>query len=572
MPENRFTFEISLSILDHLGRNLYRSFATVLGEAISNAWDADAENVHIYIDRENSNFFIKDDGIGMTAEDFQNKFLKIGYSKRKEGSAASAKGRPFIGRKGIGKLALLSCADKITVISKVSGGDYVGGVIDNSGLDEAITNDLTPQQYPLENWEADKLSQYTSEHERGTIIRFENIKDGIKNSLDFLKKITALYFRFSLLDDSFNIYINDEKIMLDHLDALAQKTQFLWNINDLDDPYISQKLTNLKEAGKSIQMEGSVKGFVASVSKPSDLKITTTDERASVDLFVNGRLRERDILKHIPTARVAENYFYGQIHFNDLDDEKDRFTSSREGIIADDPKYKDFLDTLRKKILVIVADWDDLRRKYRKDGDPENENVPSKERKAEELYNAVSKEYDLPEDSENKQKIDGWVGDLRDDAKYNLASYAECFVSENLLRRHIGESELTPTACTNTDQSGKTCIDRYDSKTGNTSMCEYCKGERGKQSLQQQKSDAGTSIQIRNAEDNLLLYLDYVDLAKIIENDILKDEDKPYKPLRNSVMHTSRLTEEAKTKLTSVFDNVVATVKKLVGGSGEEKS
>ena len=104
MPDNRFTFEISLSVLDHLGRNLSRSCAPVLGEAISNAWDADSENVHIYIDRENNNFFIKDDGIGMTAEDFQNKFLKIGYSKRKEGAAASAKGRPFIGRKGIGKL------------------------------------------------------------------------------------------------------------------------------------------------------------------------------------------------------------------------------------------------------------------------------------------------------------------------------------------------------------------------------------------------------------------------------------------------------------------------------------
>jgi len=66
MPNNEFTFEISLSVLDHLGRNLYRSFATVLGEAISNAWDADAENVHIYIDRENNNFFIKDDGNGYT--------------------------------------------------------------------------------------------------------------------------------------------------------------------------------------------------------------------------------------------------------------------------------------------------------------------------------------------------------------------------------------------------------------------------------------------------------------------------------------------------------------------------
>ena len=72
--DNRFTFEISLNILNHLGRNLYRSFVTVLGEAISNAWDADAQNVHLYINRENNSFIIKDDGIGMSRDDFQNKF------------------------------------------------------------------------------------------------------------------------------------------------------------------------------------------------------------------------------------------------------------------------------------------------------------------------------------------------------------------------------------------------------------------------------------------------------------------------------------------------------------------
>ena len=80
-----FTFEISLSVLNHLGRNLYRSFGTVLGEAISNAWDADAQNVRIYLDPDKNGFWIKDDGVGMSPDDFQNKFLKIGYSKRKSG-------------------------------------------------------------------------------------------------------------------------------------------------------------------------------------------------------------------------------------------------------------------------------------------------------------------------------------------------------------------------------------------------------------------------------------------------------------------------------------------------------
>lgn len=236
-----FSFEISLSVLNHLGRNLYRSFATVLGEAISNAWDANAENVYIYIDKEKNSFFIKDDGVGMTSDDFQNKFLKIGYSKRKEGKASPKKNRPYIGRKGIGKLALLSCADKITVISKKRGGNYIGGVIDNSGLDQAITDDLTPKEYTLGKWRLDTFSRHTKDHDQGTIIYFENIKDGIKHSLGFLKKIIALYFRFSLLDHDFNIFVGDDLVTHECLDDLASKTEFLWKINDLDDPYI-QKL------------------------------------------------------------------------------------------------------------------------------------------------------------------------------------------------------------------------------------------------------------------------------------------------------------------------------------------
>lgn len=84
MIDNDLNFNISLSVLNHLGRHLYRSFTTVLGEAISNSWDADAKNVHVFIDKERNRFVIKDDGIGMSKNDFQEKFLKIGYSKRKE--------------------------------------------------------------------------------------------------------------------------------------------------------------------------------------------------------------------------------------------------------------------------------------------------------------------------------------------------------------------------------------------------------------------------------------------------------------------------------------------------------
>ncbi|MFA5783243.1 MAG: ATP-binding protein [Phycisphaerae bacterium] len=545
--DKSFTFEISLSVLNHLGRNLYRSFITVLGEAISNAWDADAENVWIYLDRENNSFFIKDDGTGMTTDDFQNKFLRIGYSKRKEGKTSHLKKRPYIGRKGIGKLALLSCADKIVVITKKYGGDYIGGVIDNSGLDKAITDDLTPKDYTLGTYNPDTFIKYTKGHRKGTIVYFENAKDGVKHSLDFLKKTIALYFRFSLLDKEFNIFIDDEIVTHECLNDLASKTQFLWKINNLHDPYVKslQKNFELKEEGK-LTLNGNIEGFIASVEKPRHLKIITTDERVGVDLFVNGRLRERDILKHIPTARVVESYLYGQIHFNDLDDDADRFTSSRENIVADDPKYKGLLDTLKSDVLnKILDDWDRWRVKHKYDGDPENARISKKERKAGELYNAVTEEYALPKESENRKKVENWVNDLSDDARFNFESYAECFISENLIREYIGERNI-PLTTEAQKEARKWIEEEIRSKgAGNISI-----------DIRREKTDLNylSMAYLANLKDKK-------DPAKYAS---LAREAREYKPMRDAVAHTALLTDEAKRKLTTVYENIKGRIKTLL--------
>jgi len=551
MKKNKpFTFEISLSVLNHLGRNLYRSFITVLGEAISNSWDADAENVWIYINKKKNSFFIKDDGTGMTGDDFQNKFLKIGYSKRKEGKVSPQKNRPYIGRKGIGKLALLSYADRIAVISKKRGGKYVGGVIDNSGLDKAITEDLTPKEYPLGRWEPATFSKYTKDHNQGTIVYFENIKDEIKHSLDFFKKAIALYFRFSLLDKDFNIFVEDELITPDCLDDLVSKTEYLWKINDIDDPYINklqEKFTPENNEEKQLKVKSNIKGFIASVQLPRHLKIITTDEKIGVDLFVNGRLREKDILKHIPTARVVESYLYGQIHFNDLDDDVDRFTTSRESIVAEDPKYKELLDYVRSKIISkILEDWDAWRRKHRKDGDSENTRISKKQRKAGELYNAVSEEYVLPKDSENRKKVDGWVNVLSGDAVYNFASYADCFISENLIRNYIQEESvrLSPEA--------------------QRDIAEWKKRER------QNKRTGNINIDLRQGAADVS-YLDMPGLANLADKsrtqNSLHHDAKQYRPIRDALMHTALLTDEAKRKLTTVYDNIKGRIKALLSGN-----
>ncbi len=545
---SQFTFEIALSVLNHLGRNLYRSFMTMLGEAVSNSWDADAGNVWIYVDRERDSLVVKDDGEGMNADDFQNKFLKIGYSKRREG-ARSAKNRPYIGRKGIGKIALLSCARRISILTRKSADDeYVSGVIDNSGLDDAIKNDLTPDQYALGKVDEALFQKYQKGHEHGTIIYFETITEGVRKSIDQLRKLVALHFRFSLIDNGFKIHVEDKPITLDDLDDLAKNTQFLWNINDLDDPYVSQKLVppTLKEQAP-ITARGSFKGFIASVRKPRNLKIFTTEEKVGVDLFVNGRLRERDLLRHIPTARLYESYLYGQIHFDELDDETDRFTSNREGIVADDPKFKELLTMLQDEVMRQIADqWDEWRIKHREEGDPENPRLSPRERKSRDLFNIVSEDYSLPDESAQKRRVDKWVDKLAEDAQFNFSSYAECFISENLIRKYIEDKKipLSPEAASERDKWKNREIDN--------------------------KNKANISIDIRRSNSDLS-YLSMDDLANLVDKarEPLKQaglsrDATEYKPMRDALAHTALLTNVGKKKLTAVYENIKARVRALL--------
>lgn len=543
----KFTFEISLSVLNHLGRNLYRSFMTVLGEAISNSWDADANNVWVYIDRGRKSLVVKDDGIGMNAEDFQNKFLKIGYSKRREGSR-SAKNRPYIGRKGIGKIALLSFAQRISILTRRSPEDgYVGGIIDNSGLDEAIKSDLTPDEYPLGEVDESLFAQYLEGHSHGTIIYFENITEGVRNSIAQIRKLIALYFRFSLIDESFRIYVDDRLITLDDLDGLARNTQFLWNINELDDPYVKEKLVppTLEEQA-SISTRAPIRGFIASVRKPRNLKIFTTEEKVGIDLFVNGRLRERDLLRHIPTARIYESYLYGQIHFDELDDEVDRFTSNREGIVADDPKFRELLSVLQKEVIPKIADqWDEWRIKHREEGDSENPRLSPRERKSRDLFNVVSEDYALPEESTQREKVDKWVSELAEDAQFNFTSYAECFISENLIRKYIEEKgiPLSPEAMRERDK--------------------------WKERETENKNRANISIEIRRSSSDLS-YLSMDHLANLVDKvDPIKEaglsrDAKEYKPMRDAVAHTALLTDLAKQRLTAVYENIKARIRILL--------
>lgn len=547
---SEFNFAISLSVLNHLGRNLYRNFITVLGEAISNSWDAEAKNVWISFDKANNSFFVKDDGKGMDAEDFQTKFLKIGYSKRKELGAKSDSGRPFIGAKGIGKLALLSCADRITIFTRNDlSEDYVGGVIDNSGLDAAITNDLEPGQYQLEVADEQLLNGKADDHETGTIIVFEGAERILRTSEDQIRKLLALSFHFSLLDDNFTIHVNGDPVGLEDLEALTSKTEFVWKINSYDEKF-AESFVNLKEQVDAPDTDLDVTGFIATVEKPSDLNIRGKGERATVDLFVNGRLREKNIISHLPSQRIVESYVYGQIHFNGMDGDGDSpFTSSREGVVADDENFQALIAYLADDLFSqVIAQWDDLRWKYKQEGDDENPKRTKKQRRAAGLVNAAENELTKGIGGAQGDLVDSWVNAFRNDANFNVECYVDCFLSENLVRKYMAHASIDLT-----EPAQKLVTDYRDKET-------------------KALEEANINFDLRSEADDLN-YLDMRALAINAEGAKHNQQGKPtplfkssidFKPARDAMSHTALLTQTAKDHLSLTFQNIVGRIRNLL--------
>lgn len=432
------------------------------------------------------------------------------------------------------------------VASKIEGGEVIGGIIDNSRLDNAIKDDLDSHEYTLGRLERD-FNEYISKLQHGTLILFETVNNGIFNTVEYVNKAVALYFRFAMLDEDFHIYINGKEITEKLLSDFSNNTQFLWKINEIKDPMIDA-MENLKEISM-LESNLPIKGYIASVKKPSQIKIRGTQEKVTIDLFVNGRLREKDILRHIPTARIVENYVYGQIHYDSLDTggSKDIFTSSREGVISDDPLFKDFLAEVEKLFKQIIEDWDIFRRKYGDDGDPDNKTISRKARKAQELYSSIIDEFDESKSFARKGgQVEQWVQELAEEAQFNIPSYTECFISENLLRKYTAFTQILPTKEVKAE------------------------AEKWKEREAENKEKANISYDVRKS-DSLTFYLDMTYLSNWIDKAKNKTEDAGlsrsaiiYKPMRDAVGHTSLLTDIAKQRLSLEYENIKARLVKLL--------
>jgi hypothetical protein len=133
----RTRLKTSDRVIARVTDGIYRQPASALRELISNAWDADANNVTILTDAPRfSRIYVRDDGVGMSYESLAHLLHSIGGSakRREEGqrlgiSASddpdrSPGGRPLIGKIGIGLFSVSQLSHRFRIITKVRDADY----------------------------------------------------------------------------------------------------------------------------------------------------------------------------------------------------------------------------------------------------------------------------------------------------------------------------------------------------------------------------------------------------------------------------------------------------------------
>ena len=357
----KYQMTVSLNVLRHLGLGLYSNVPAVLSEVVANSWDADAEHVRISIDPAEGRVVIEDDGHGMTVDDANQKYLYVGYERRKSEPRTPRFDRPVMGRKGIGKLSLFSIARTVQVYS-VAGGQKHGFVMDSAEIEEKIGSSREGQYEPT------AVPSAEVDLERGTCIILTNMKRQLHWTGRALRRRLARRFSIIGSEHHFEIELDGEAITATDRDY-QDKVQYIWTFGDLG-RRVADTANNLEEmeerSGKVQEESGlEIDGWIGTAAMAGQLKDNETSESINkLVVMVRGKLAQEDILEEFGEGGLYTKYVFGEIHadFLDIDDEDDIATTSRQKLIEEDPRYQALKTKLQGELKFVQGRWTDLRR------------------------------------------------------------------------------------------------------------------------------------------------------------------------------------------------------------------
>jgi len=187
-----------------IGTNMITNVRVSITELIANAWDAGATQVDIQWpeNSDQNEFYIRDNGTGLSQEQFQDRFMRISYNRVNEQGklvtfpeGVEAGKRVAFGKNGIGRLAAFCFADKYFIESTPNGNDKISYKL-KRGTEVSLLAEPVEAQFEFKK--------------SGTVIYTKEFKGRSIDLVDLRKEIGMRF----LSDPNFQIFVNKQKIDL----------------------------------------------------------------------------------------------------------------------------------------------------------------------------------------------------------------------------------------------------------------------------------------------------------------------------------------------------------------------
>ena len=350
---HRYAMAADHCTIRHLGALLYSDAPAAMSEAVANAWDADASRVDIRT--ADDRITIQDDGCGMTVGDANEKYLRVGYERRKREGSKTKGGRDAMGRKGIGKLSLFAIADTVTVHS-VKDGERHGFAMRVKDIEGATRAEGQYHPEPIEP---------AADLARGTRITLTDLKH--KSYPARLRKRLAR--RFSVIGEikGFAVSIDGSEIGVKDR-GYCENLQYVWVFGGKRGR-IDRETAGARKFREEVEINlngrsARLRGWMGTVHRAGQLKDAEAgDNMNKVAVMVRGKAAQEDILGEFSEIGVYSGYVVGEVHADFLDDDhgEDVITTGRQRINEDSRGYKALKDAVRRALKIIEQKWNELR-------------------------------------------------------------------------------------------------------------------------------------------------------------------------------------------------------------------
>ena len=336
MSEKELTMTFDPNTIEHLGIRMYSTLPPVLAELIANAYDADAENVFLKLaDQEaEKEIVIEDDGLGMSFDDINDRFLRIGRNRRIEDNAEiTPKGRKIIGKKGLGKLSFFGIAHEIEIATKKEGKENIFLM-----SWEAIKS--ADREY---NPSIIKMDENCSASEHGTRITLRKIQRVTDFSAEDLANSIAKIF---IIDPDFKISLqhnSESPIIIENERKYADlETEIEWVVPD-DLQYES-----------AYEKANEITGQLIATEKP----ISPKTNMRGIALFSRKKLVNLPEYFSDSTSSHFFNYLTGWLEVDFIDDlEEDVIATNRQSLNWGHPETQKLRLYLQGMIGWLEKDW-----------------------------------------------------------------------------------------------------------------------------------------------------------------------------------------------------------------------